>query len=150
MSIFNGMAEKSELLNHFWVKLMLVLSAGGAFILSFFADVALQNFEQYLSISVVVLLDGFFGIIRAVKQKDFRTYKAVLVLKRLFAWIMILTAILSIEVAFSGTGWLSETLIMPFIVFQLLSILKNAALAGFINSDLVNQLLKNIDKHKEI
>ena len=42
----------------------------------------------------------------------------------MFAWMVILTVILSIELGFKGTSWLSETIIAPFMVFQMVS-LKN-------------------------
>jgi hypothetical protein len=94
------------------------------------------------------LLDGFFGVIAGVKREGFKTYKALKVLKSLVAWEVILTAILMIENGFTGTGWLSETIIPPFIVFQLMSALKNASMAGFIKNELLNIILDKIDKHK--
>ena len=78
----------------------------------------------------------------------FKTYKALKVLKNIFAWELILTVILSIELGFTGTGWLSETILVPFIIFQLISALKNASMAGFIQNDLLNEILDRIDKHK--
>ena len=42
----------------------------------------------------------------------------------MFAWMVILTVILSIELGFKGTSWLSETIIAPFMVFQMVSALK--------------------------
>ena len=59
-----------------------------------------------------------------------------------------LTAILMIEKGFEGTSWLSETICAPFILFQLISALKNAARAGFIRNELLTLILKKIDKHK--
>ena len=61
---------------------------------------------------------------------------------------MILGVILSIEKGFSGTEWLSETMITPFLIFQLISALKNASMAGFINNELLNTILDKIDNHK--
>ena len=55
-----------------------------------------------------------------------------------------------IEKGFTGTGWLSETIIAPFIVFQLISALKNASMSGLIQNDLLNIILDKIDKHKGI
>ena len=75
---------------------------------------------------LVLLLDGFFGIIAGIKREGFKTYKALKVLKNMFAWVVILTVILSIELGFKGTSWLSETIIAPFMVFQMVSALKNA------------------------
>jgi hypothetical protein len=95
-----------------------------------------------------MLLDGFFGIIAGIKREGFKTYKALRVLKNIFAWELILTVILSIELGFKGTGWLSETILAPFLVFQLISALKNASMAGFIKNELLNEILDRIDKHK--
>jgi len=101
-----------------------------------------------LAVVAVMLLDGFFGIIKGVKTEGFQTRKALKVIQTIFAWVCILTVILIIERGFSGTGWLSETIITPFIVFQLLSALKNASLAGFIKNELLNEILDKFDKHK--
>ena len=87
------------------------------------------NFEQYMAVMLVLLLDGFFGIIAGVKREGFKTYKALKVLKNMFAVMVILTVILSIELGFKGTSWLSETIIAPFMVFQMVSALKNASMA---------------------
>ncbi len=53
-----------------------------------------------------------------------------------------------IEKGFTGASWLSETIIVPFMVFQLISALKNASMAGFIKMDLLNNILNKIDMHK--
>jgi len=107
-----------------------------------------DNVEQYLAVVSVMLLDGFFGIIAGIKREGFKTYKALRVLKNIFAWELILTAILSIELGFTGTAWLSETILAPFLVFQLISALKNASMAGFIKNELLNEILDKIDRHK--
>ena len=53
-----------------------------------------------------------------------------------------------VEKGFAGTAWLSETIIVPFIILQLISALKNASMAGFIKAELLNEILDRIDKHK--
>jgi len=108
------------------------------------------NIEQYLALVAVVFVDGFFGIAAGVKREGFQTRKAVRVLQRVVMWIVILTVILMVEKGFAGTGWLSETIIVPFIVLQLISALKNASMAGFIKSGELNRILDIIDNHKGI
>lgn len=115
---------------------------------SYFMDLTANNTEQYLAVICVMLLDGFFGVIAGIKREGFKTYKALRVLKNIFAWELILTVVLSIELGFTGTGWLSETILAPFLVFQLISALKNASMAGFIKNELLNEILDRIDKHK--
>ena len=131
-----------------YMKLTIAGSASIGFICSYFMDLTMENAEQYLAVASVLLLDGFFGVIAGIKREGFKTYKALKVLKSLATWEIILTAILMIEKGFAGTSWLSETVITPFIVFQLMSALKNASMAGFIKNELLNIILDKIDKHK--
>jgi len=53
-----------------------------------------------------------------------------------------------VKKGFKGTAWLSETIMMPFLIFQLISALKNASMIGLIKSDLLNTILDKIDNHK--
>ncbi len=132
-------------------SLSLILSSvsmTAAFVCSYFMEITMQNAEQYLAITALIFADGFFGVIAGVKREGFKTYKAVKILKNLLFWIIFLTVILGIEANFSGTFWLSETIITPLIIFQLISALKNASMAGFVKIDELNKILDKIDKHK--
>ena len=120
------------------------------FICSYFMELTMENAEQYLAIISLVFVDGFFGIVAGVKREGFKTYKAIKILKTLVFWILILTLILVIEKSIPGAGWLSETLLMPLVIFQLISTLKNASMAGFIKGEVLNQIWDSIDKHKGI
>lgn len=121
-----------------------------SFTCSYFFNLTMDNIEQYLALTAVVFIDGFFGIIAGIKREGFKTYKALKILKTYFAWLVILTTILMIEKGFVGSGWMSETILIPFLVFQLISALKNASMAGFIKIEEVNSILDKIDKHKGI
>ena len=99
------------------VALILIsVSATLSFLGSYFLDLTLGNVEQFLGIAAVVLLDGFFGIIAGIKREGFKTYKALKVLRTLGVWWVILGAILAVEKGFVGSGWLSETIIIPFLL----------------------------------
>ena len=124
------------------------ISMTAAFVCSYFMEITMQNAEQYLAITALIFADGFFGVIAGIKREGFKTYKAVKILKNLLFWIIFLTVILGIEANFSGTFWLSETIITPLIIFQLISALKNASMAGFVKIDELNKILDRIDKHK--
>lgn len=119
-----------------------------SFICTYFWNLTMDNTEQYLAIISVVLLDGFFGIIAGIKREGFKTFKAVKVLQRAITWVVFLTVILMVEKGFAGTGWLSETIIVPFILLQLISALKNASMSGFIHMTDLNKILDRIDPHK--
>ena len=131
------------------IKLAILTSTMSiGFICSYFMELTMQNAEQYLAISTLVFADGFFGILAGIKREGFKTYKAIKILRTLIFWIIMLTVILVIEKSIPGASWLSETLLMPLVVFQLISTVKNASMAGFIKGELLNQILDNIDKHK--
>ena len=131
------------------IKLAILTSTMSiGFICSYFMELTMQNAEQYLAISTLVFADGFFGILAGIKREGFKTYKAIKILRTLIFWVVMLTLILVIEKSIPGAGWLSETLLMPLVVFQLISTVKNASMAGFIKGELLNQILDNIDKHK--
>ncbi len=126
------------------------LSAGITFMCSYFMNLTMANSDQYLAIVGVMFLDGIFGMIAGAKREGFQTRKAIKVLRNTVAWLIILTVILMVEQGFAGTAWLSEVIIVPFMVFQIISALKNASMAGFIQMSLLNEILDKIDKHKGI
>lgn len=119
-----------------------------AFICTYFFNMAMANSEQYLALVGVVMTDGFFGVIAGTKREGFKTYKALKVLQTMVVWIIFLTILLVIEKGFPGTGWLSETILLPFIIFQIVSALKNASMAGLIDGKLLIEILDKIDLHK--
>ncbi len=119
-----------------------------SFVCSYFWNLTLNHTEQYMALVGVLFADGFFGIWAGTKREGFKTYKALKLLKSLFFWLILLTTILSIETAFPGTEWLSETIIAPFLFFQLASILKNSSMLGLIPMDILKNALEKIDQHK--
>ena len=119
-----------------------------AFLGTYFLNLGADNAEQYLALVAVVFIDGFFGVWAGSKKEGFQTRKALKVLKTLFSWVILLTGILMIEKGFEGTFWLSETFCAPFIIFQLVSALKNAHTVGVINNSVLSQILEKIDQHK--
>ena len=118
------------------------------YLCTYFLDLSMANMEQYLAVVAVLWLDGIFGIWAGVKREGFKTYKALKITKNTFTWLAILTVILMVEKGFAGTAWLSEVVIVPFMVLQLISALKNASMAGLIKTEELNKILDRIDKHK--
>lgn len=126
----------------------LSLSTALAFIGTYFFNLTTNNAEQFLSMALIVFVDGFFGVWAGIKREGFQTCKAIKVIKTFVFWTLMLACILSIEKGFSGTSWLSETIMAPFMVFQLISILKNASMIGVIKNELLTQILDRLDRHK--
>lgn len=106
------------------------------------------NIEQYMALVGVLWIDGIFGMIAGIKREGFQTRKGIHAIQRVVGWIMLLTVILMIEKGFPGTAWLSETIMIPFLVLQMISALKNASMAGFIKMNELNKILDRIDNHK--
>lgn len=119
-----------------------------AFVGTYFFNLTADNIEQFLAIGLVIFADGFFGVWAGMKREGFQTFKALTVLKTFGFWMVMLACILSIEKGFTGTSWLSETIIAPFLVFQLISVLKNASMVGIVKNELLTQILDKLDKHK--
>ena len=138
---FDGYKMKLE-------KLLILITTSLSFIGTFFFELTAEFSEQYTALLAVVLIDGIFGIIAGTKREGFQTRKALKVLRTAVTWIVILTVLLLVERGFPGTGWLSETILFPFIIFQLMSALKNASMAGYIQTELLNKILDRFDNHK--
>lgn len=119
-----------------------------AFMGTYFFNLTADNAEQFLAVGVIVFADGFFGVWAGTKREGFKTFKALKVLKTFGFWMVMLACILAIEKGFTGTLWLSETIIAPFLVFQLISVLKNASMVGIVKNELLTQILDKLDKHK--
>jgi phage-related holin len=132
------------------LAIILSISTTMSFICTYFFNLTMTYSEQYLALIAVVFLDGFFGVIAGARREGFKTFKALSVIRTAAVWSMFLTVILLVEQGFKGTGWLSETILIPFVIFQLISALKNASMCGFIKADVLNQILDRIDNHKGI
>lgn len=129
------------------LKVILASSSFFGYFCDHVLDVTMTYNEQFLSVGFVVLLDGFFGVLAGIKREGFKTYKALKVIKTMCIWWIILFVILSIQSSFN-VSWLSGTIVLPFMVFQIISALKNASMAGFIKMELLNEILDKIDNHK--
>ena len=121
-----------------------------SFILSYVYEATIPYWAQYFALFLSITLNGLFGILNGIKREGFVISKAMLIGKTLFTWVLILTTILVTEKAFPEANWLSETFVIPVITFMLISALKNASQCGFIKAELLNKILENIDKHKNI
>jgi len=127
---------------------ILAITSFSTYLCTYFFNLSMEYSEQYLAVVAVLWLDGIFGIWSGIKREGFKTYKALKITRNTFAWLLILTVILMIEEGFQGAAWLSEVVVIPFMVLQLVSALKNASMAGLIKTNELNEILDRIDKHK--
>lgn len=140
-NIFNNMKPT-------FVLIILMPTIVLSFISSYFLELTLRYWDQYTSITLVILLDGFFGMISGCKREGFKTYKALRILKSMFSWLLMMFVVLMIEKTYPLMFWLSECFFVPIIVFYLISSLKNASDAGFVRNELVKKIMSKIDQHK--
>lgn len=117
-------------------------------ILGYFNVTIIENKDLFISILIVVIGDWIFGTIRAIKNKKWETQKAMKLIYYVFAYSVIVFVILSIEKANPSAFFLSDAIIMPILVFQTISMLKNASLIGLIPNGLLLQILEKIDAYK--
>ena len=130
-------------------KLILTLFAGGA-IFSDLIATFLNAKYQFIAIAAVVILDLLFGIAKALNLQNFETKKSFKSVFMLVAFWGLLATVLTIEKGFPFASFLSEAILLPILVFQLISILKNLQLLGLISNELLTKILSSIDKHKEV
>lgn len=118
-------------------------------IFSYFNGILIENKYLFVAVTLVVLGDFIFGSIRAIKNNSWETNKALKIVYYFFTYYCIVFIVLSIKKAHPSAFWISDAIILPILLFQLGSMLKNMSLLGWIPQGLLLQLLNNIDKHKE-
>jgi hypothetical protein len=138
----------SYIFEHYIELFLSTVVAFVTFILSYFYDLTLTNLPQFIGLSSAIVLDGVLGMISGIKKEGFQTFKALKIVKDFSVWNIFLGVILSIEKGYPGAGWLSETIMIPVIVFNLISALKNASLIGLVKNEIINSILDKIDQHK--
>lgn len=130
-------------------KILIAAFSFGA-LFSEWLEMILDAQHQFFAILLVVLLDAFFGIAKAFKMGNFETKKTFKAIFMLVGFWGLLATVLTIEKGFPFAAFLSEAILLPIILFQLISTLKNMQLVGLINNAQLMKILQNIDKHKEM
>lgn len=130
-------------------KLLLYSFSFGA-ITAQWIDMIIGAQHQFIAIFFVVLLDAVFGIAKAFKLGNFETKKTFKAVFMLVGFWLLLATVLTIEKGFPFASFLSEAILLPILLFQLISALKNMHLLGLIENSTLTKILANIDKHKEV
>lgn len=145
MRIF--LADMFHLKNADSVFMGIILSIIGA-IIGYFTNMLNENSNAFVAIAMVVFADFFSGVLKAIVNNNFMTRKALKVIYYLFTYWVVLAVTLSIEKGFTYSSWMSEAIMLPIIVFQMISFLKNLSLIGIIPKGLLLKILENIDDYK--
>ncbi len=103
---------------------------------------------QFIAIVAVVGLDLVFGVAKALYNREYETKKAFKSVWLLCGYTGLLATVLLIEKGFTFASFLSEAVLLPIIVFQVISIIKNMNLLGLISSEMLTRMLSKIDTYK--
>jgi len=120
-------------------------------IFGYYHIIVTSNINLFASVTLVVIADWIFGVLKVlIKSKNsFETNKALRIIYYLFAYNTIVFVILAIQKAQPSAYFLDEAIVLPIILFQLISMLKSISLLGWIPQGLLLQILSNIDSYKE-
>ncbi|WP_271407420.1 phage holin family protein [Tenacibaculum soleae] len=125
-----------------------ILSFSAAAMITEITGVFVAEVYQFLAIFCVVILDASLAMMKAYKTGSFETNKSFKAVIMLVLFWALLATVLVIEKGFPFASFLSEAVIVPILLFQIISIIKNLSLLGYINNDLAKRILSNIDNHK--
>lgn len=120
-----------------------------AFIFGYFKIIAIDNINLFMAVFIVVIGDWLFGTFLAIRNKSWETRKALKVVYYLTGYWLIVFIVLSIEKAHAAAFFLSEAVVLPILIFQVISMLKNASLLGVLPKGLLLKILSNIDNYKD-
>ena len=112
-------------------------------------DAYLAASMQFFAVFLVITLDQIFGSVIALKKDSFETRKAFKSVYKMVAYWSILAVVIAIESGYSYMDWLSEAVMLPLIMFTLISVLKNMQILGLIQDNVLMQILSKIDKYKD-
>lgn len=120
-----------------------------AAVLAYFKVLVLENEAAFEAITWVVTIDCLVGVSLALKNGNFETQKFLKVLYYFATYFALTAMVIKVEEGFPSAFWLSEALLMPLLVGQIVSIAKNLTLLKIITNPTLVKILANIDKHKE-
>lgn len=129
-----------------WKGVVSILSL----IFSYLFDLALPHQAIFLTIIGVCFADWILGIAAAVHNKiAIESRKLVKVFVYILVYSLLLLVLAQIEAAFVTMGWIVEGVMMPIVLVQFVSVLKNVSRLGLISDGMLNSFLKKIDKYKD-
>lgn len=132
---------------HFLINALAAFVAG---FLAYFKLLVFENAAAFEAITWVVSIDFIVGIVLAFKRGNFETQKALKVLYYFGVYFGLTAMVIKVEQGFPSAFWLSEALLMPLLVGQIVSIAKNLTLLKLITNPTLVKILSNIDKHKDL
>lgn len=103
---------------------------------------------SFYALVVLIFADHLTGVLLAWKRNDFQTRKFLRIFWTLLSHCFLLYFSMQLTKGAKSLFWLNEAVFVPLVIVNLLSLVKNLSLLGFIKKDLASILYKKIDIHK--
>ena len=118
-------------------------------IFSYVYQLALPHASIFFTIIGICFFDWGLGMALAFKRGKWESRRAVKVFVYILVYSFLLLILAQIEQAFVTAVWVVEGIMLPIILIQLVSVLKNLNKLGLISNELLNSFLAKIDKNKD-
>lgn len=106
-----------------------------------------EPYVAYYSLIGIIFADHLSGMYLAWKGGRFQTKKAARIFWTLIAHTALLIGATGIS-ASDGLYWVNEAIFTPLALFNILSLIKNFALLGLIQKEVVSMIYKKVDNYK--
>lgn len=114
----------------------------------FIADWIFDPAVSYFALISLIVADYASGIALAFRRNDFQTRKAARILWTIISHTALLFFGNQLSKGSVSLFWLNEAIFVPLVLVNLLSLLKNLSLLGYIKKGVASFLYKKIDQHK--
>lgn len=146
MVAFLGLHSKAMVLMN------VVLTLFGAFIGTYFigfVNTLKAHSAELIVLLVILVLDWVTGTMVAIKNKKFETRKAMRSPLQIVGYMIIAVCTYEIQKVYPLLKFLEAAVLLPIVVFNFISIMKNMALLEWVKAGLIIKILDNIDSHKD-
>jgi len=103
---------------------------------------------SYYTLMLLICCDHFTGMWIAWKNNRFETRKATRIFWTLLSHTGLLAFATNLAKGSNAIYWLNEGIFVPLVVVNLISLVKNLSLLGFIKRSFAEMLYKKIDVYK--
>lgn len=133
------------------MKFLLMVVFGGFAIGGISGFVAEWIFDpaiSYFTLIALIAADHATGVSIALKRNNFQTRKALRIFWTLISHTGLLIFSTNLAKGSDVLFWLNEAVFVPVVIVNLLSLIKNLSILGWIKKDLAQFLYNKIDSHK--
>lgn len=119
----------------------------GAFT-GFVEDWIFSPAASLLALLGLIAADHLIGLVVAWKRGQFDTRKALSIFWKLLSHVGLLMFANNLAKGSVFLGWLNEGIFVPIVLVNMLSLIKNLSLLGYIKKDFAQWINKKVDTYK--